>query len=428
MLSGYCMPSAYALIDCNNFYVSCERLFAPRLAGRPVVVLSNNDGCVIARSEEAKALGVAMGEPYFRCRNLLRRHGVQVFSSNYTLYGDLSRRVMDLLRELEPEVEVYSIDEAFVRLPAAAPAELAEQGRRLRELIRRWVGIPVSVGIAATKTLAKVANRLAKQEPDHGGVFVLASASVDAVLAGVGVGEIWGIGRRRADLLRTHGLRTALDLKRGDDAWLRRRLTVTGLRTAMELRGVSCLTLAEAPAARHSVASSRSFGRLVSDRGELGEALISYLSLAAEKLRRQGLVAASLHVYLTTDRFQATTPQYSGGRTVILARPTGATPELIPPARRCLEALFRPGYGYRKIGVVLAGLSPAGMRQGELFASSGPAAAEALMEACDRVNQRWGRDTIRSGGAGLVRPWRNRREYLSAAATTNWAEIPVVTA
>ncbi|NTW37306.1 MAG: hypothetical protein HGB17_14535 [Syntrophobacteraceae bacterium] len=277
------MAQIFALLDCNNFYVSCERLFNPRLEGRPVVVLSNNDGCIIARSNEAKVLGIKMGEPFFKCRGLIAAHQVQVFSSNYPLYGDLSQRVMDVLCQLEPEVEIYSIDEAFIRLPQANEEALLENGRHLRATVKKQVGIPVSIGFGPTKTLSKIANRIAKKRPEHGGVFALPDQGLDALLATIEVGDVWGIGPRQSQKLFACGIRTALDLKNGNDTWLRKHLTVTGLRTAMELRGVSCLPLEDMPPPRKSVTSSRSFGQPITDLAWLREALSSYIAIAAEK-------------------------------------------------------------------------------------------------------------------------------------------------
>lgn len=419
----------YGLLDCNNFYASCERVFNPGLEGRPVVVLSNNDGCVIARSGEAKALGIGMGEPYHRCRELSERHQVQVFSSNYALYGDLSRRVMDLLGRLEPEVEVYSIDEAFFRVPAAAPGAVRENGRAIRAAVRQQVGLPVSIGFGPTKTLAKIANHLAKKRPEQGGVVVFpAGAAGDRLLAGVEVGEVWGIGRRSARKLVARCITTALALKNADTALIRRLLTVTGARTQQELRGISCLDLEAAPAPRQSIVTSRSFGRPVAGLVDLREALAAYLSIAAVKLRASRQLAGGLQVFVATNRFRASEPQYSDSRTLTLARPTALTPELLGRALALLEQLYRPGYLYQKVGVLLLDLRPQECRQGELFAQPEPLAGRELMAALDRVNHRWGRDTLRYAATGLVRPWWHRQARKSPAYTTSWQELPVAKA
>ena len=421
------MAGVFALLDCNNFYVSCERLFNPRLEGRPVVVLSNNDGCIIARSNEAKALGIKMGEPFFQCRQLIAAHRVEVFSSNYPLYADLSQRVMDIIAQLEPEVEVYSIDEAFIRLPEATPAALRENGCRLRATIRRQVGIPVAIGFGPTKTLAKVANRVAKKQPEHGGVFVLPEPGQerDQILADLGVEDVWGIGYRSTAKLAARGIRTALALSKADDEWLRKRLTVTGLRTAMELRGVSCLPLEQSPSPSKSIITSRSFGRPVGDLGELREALATYVSVAAAKMREQHLNAGCLQVFLTTNRFRPAEPQYSNSMTVTLAQPTASTPELIRRATDSLRRIYPQGFAYQKVGVVLLDLADAGYVQPSLFHPLRPG-QEKLMAAMDRINQRWGRDTLHSAATGFRKPWKNRQTRKSPAYTTSWHELPVV--
>lgn len=420
------MTKVFALLDCNNFYVSCERLFDPRLEGRPVVVLSNNDGCVIARSNEAKALGIKMGEPFFKCRKLIEAGQVRVFSSNYALYGDLSRRVMDVLAGLEPEVEVYSIDEAFMRMPPGTTAALLENGRHMRTTIRKQVGIPVSIGFGPTKTLAKIANRIAKKQPEYGGVFVLSAQGRDELLATVAVGDVWGIGGRSAAKLSLYGIRTALDLKKNaDDGWLRKQLTVTGLRVAMELRGISCLPLEKIPPPSKSITTSRSFGRPVTGLVELREALASYVSTAAEKLRGQQLKTGCLQVYLTTNHFRSGEPRYANSMTITLPAPSASTSELIGHAVKALHRIYRPGFAYQKVGVVLMGLVNAALAQPGLFSAPGKD-NDALMAALDRINGRWGRDTLRSAATGFLRPWQNRQAMKSPAYTTSWEELPVV--
>ncbi|MFA7381827.1 MAG: Y-family DNA polymerase [Desulfurivibrionaceae bacterium] len=419
------MTQIFALLDCNNFYVSCERLFNPKLAGQPVVVLSNNDGCIIARSNEAKALGIRMGEPFFKCRKFIEAKQVQVFSSNYPLYGDLSQRVMGILSQLEPEVEVYSIDEAFFRQPKGKSQALLENGRHIRTTVGKQVGIPVSIGFGATKTLAKIANRIAKKQPEHGGVFVLPEQNLEAILATIEVGEVWGIGPRQSQKLCAYGMRTVLDLKNANDAWLRKHLTITGLRTAMELRGVSCLPFEEAPAPRKSITSSRSFGQPVTDLSGLREALSAYVSIAAEKLRAEQKKAGCLQVYLTTNRFREGEPQYANSLTVTLANPTASTLALIHHASEALRQLYRPGFSYQKVGVVLVDLVASSHEQQHLFRVPHKEQGE-LMAALDKINRRWGRDTLQSGSAGLERPWKNKQTRKSPSYTTSWHELPVV--
>jgi DNA polymerase V len=422
------MKKVFALVDCNNFYASCERLFRPELKGKPVVVLSNNDGCVIARSNEAKALGITMGAPYFQNKTRMQQHNVYVFSSNYALYGDLSHRVMDLLQQMEPEVEIYSIDEAFIGLPISRTRQLTEYGHRLRKRIGQCVGIPVSIGIGPTKTLAKIANRIAKKKPSHDGVFDMTEHNdPDRLLAAVAVEDVWGIGRQYAKKLNRRGIVNGLQLKNADSAWIRKHLTVSGLRTVMELQGVSCLPLADIPANRKSLVSSRSFGRPVTLRTELREAVASYVSAAAARLRTQGLVAGFLHVFLATNRFKEDLPQYSSILMTGLSLPTDCTSTLIRSACQVLERIYRPGYQYQKAGVMLTGLMPRNQCQPNLFL---PPADDrvALMAAVDRINTRWGRNTLQFGAAGLIKPWTMRQYRKSPAYTTNWGELPVATA
>lgn len=414
----------FALVDCNNFYVSCERLFAPGLCGRPVVVLSNNDGCVIARSNEAKALGIAMGEPYFKVAAFLRRHGVRVFSSNYALYGDISQRVMETLAAVEPAVEVYSIDEAFVRLPMMDQGAGEAWAAALRERVERDVGIPVSVGLGTTRTLAKVANRLAKKKK-NGVCALVTDEAVTATLAALPVADVWGVGRRTAEKLIRRGAPTALAYRRLPDDWLRRYLHLPGLRTAMELRGISCIPPERASLSGRSVVCSRSFKEPVRDAAWLREAVSAYAALAGEKLRRRGLAAACLHVFLRTSPHRTDQPQYRNQTAVPLAPATAHGRALIRAAIHGLDAIYRPGFDFRKAGVMLTGLVAADAVQGHLFR---PGEDDALMAAIDRVNHRYGRDTLRFAATGLERPWAMRREFPSPAYTTRWQDLPVVTA
>ncbi len=419
----------YALLDCNNFYASCERVFDPSLEGCPIIVLSNNDGCVIARSNEAKILDIPMGEPFFKCEKLIAGHLVKVLSSNYALYGDLSGRVMEVLGRLEPEVEVYSIDEAFFRLPDGTPESVLATGRSIRNTIRRQVGLPVSIGFAPTKTLAKIANRIAKKKPEHGGVFALPEGlELDRLLAGVEVGDVWGIGRQSSRKLATYGIGSALDLRDADPSWIRQKLTVTGARTQLELRGIPCIDLEQAPAPRKSIITSRSFGHPVRNLTDLREAAAAYVSIAAEKLRDSGQKTRSLQVFLNTNLFRENQPRYANSQTVTLARATASTSELITRALALINELYRPGYVYQKVGVMLLDLSPENSGQGELFAPPPAPQSQKLMDALDRVNRRWGSETLRYAATGFKRPWWYLRAMKSPAYTTSWHELPVAKA
>ena len=417
-----------ALVDCNNFYVSCERVFDARLRGRPVVVLSNNDGCVVARSEEAKALGIEMGAPAFQCEALFRRHGVETYSSNYELYGDMSRRVMDTLSRFASEMEVYSIDESFLALDSADSESAARHAREIRRVVRKWTGIPVSIGIAPTKTLAKVANGAAKRDRALRGVLAVRPGEpLDRLLGDLDVEKVWGIGAARTRLLRAHGLTTARHLRNAPDRWVRKHLTVTGLRTTYELRGIPCLPLGTAPAPKKNIASSRSFSRPVMALGELKEAVACYVSRAAEKLRSQGSVCGVVEVSIQTSPFKS--PYYAPSGKTTLPVATSFTPALVGHACGILERLYRPGHAYIKAGCVLSRLVACGNAQLSLFEDETDRRKhEALMETVDDLNRRLGSDTVFLSSAGTTRPWQTRREKKSPSYTTRWGELFTVAA
>ena len=422
------MPPIFALVDCNNFYASCERVFNPKLEGQPIVVLSNNDGCVVARSNEAKALGIAMGVPEFQIRPLLRAHHVHVFSSNYTLYGDLSQRVMETLEQFCPDLEVYSIDEAFLSLVDFERRNLTDYGRQIRQTVKQWTGIPVSVGIAETKTLAKIANRVAKQTPDMGGVCdLLTCPDREALLSRVAVEDVWGIGPNHAHMLTQHGITTAFQLRRVDDQWIRKRMGIVGLRLVMELRGVSCLDLEQCPAPKQSLTCSRAFGTLISTLGEMEEAVSVYTSRVAEKLRRERLAATVLTVCLTTNEFKEG-PQYSNALTLNLSVVTDTTSDLIKSALQGIRAIYRDGYLYKKAGVMLTGLVPVSQTQADLFDDRDRRKSKRLMSALDAINDRWGADTLHYASSGISKPWKTQFHRRSPAYTTDWDALPVVNA
>jgi DNA polymerase V len=418
----------FALVDCNNFYASCERVFDPKLEGKPVVVLSNNDGIVVARSNEAKALGIGMGVPEFQIRRLIRAHDVQVFSSNYTLYGDMSQRVMDTLAQFTPDLEIYSIDEAFLSLPGFTSRNLTEYGREVCTTVRQWTGIPVSVGIAETKTLAKVAARVAKRSKDVAGVFDLtACQDRDALLAETAVEDIWGIGPNWARLLKQHGIATALALRDADVHWARKAMGVVGERLVRELRGVSCLPLEDCPPPKQSITVSRSFGRPVTTLAEMKEAVAFYTGRAAEKLREERLAVTVLTVFLTTNTFKDE-PHYSNAVTIKLPVVTDSTSDLLRYALPGIERLFRDGYHYKKAGVMLTALVPASQVQGDLFDCQDRARSGQLMRALDRLNDHMGAGTLRYAAEGLTQRWKARFERRSPAYTTNWRDLPVAKA
>ena len=421
----------FGLVDCNNFYVSCERVFDPGLEGRPVVILSNNDGCIIARSEEAKALGVPMAAPFFRWRDFLRRNTVAVLSSNYALYGDLSQRVMALLHAAEPEVEVYSIDEAFVAFGATNRGNRTAYAQDLRDAIRRSTGVPVTIGIAPTKTLAKIANRVAKKRADCEGVLDMTEhPRPEDLLRLIDVQDVWGIGSRYAGRLRALGIANALELSEADPAWLHRRFSVNVARTVVELRGQAAIPLDAQPQDRKSTTCSRSFGHPVATREGLEQAVATFVARAAEKLRKQDSVAAAMQVFLMARRSRETNAHTVVSRTVVLPEPTSVTPLLARRALACVRSAFRPGTEYVKAGVVLSGLTGAsrGAAQLRLFAGPDDGRLPRLMEAVDGINARWGRNTVRFGAMGYAGSWQMQQAWKSRRFTTCWDDLPVVRA
>jgi DNA polymerase V len=417
------MNTRFALVDCNNFYASCERVFNPRLARRPLAILSNNDGCVIARSEEVKQLGVPMGAPAHDHKATFEKNGVVVLSSNYALYGDMSARVMEVLRPAVPAMEVYSIDEAFLEFPEGRGAEFA---RELRARVRQWTGIPVSIGIGPTKTLAKIANRLSKKTPELGGVLDLGMVrNLDETLARISCADIWGIGKRLALRLAAGGVRTACDLKHAETAWVRKTLGVVGERIQRELQGVSCLALEEVPAPKKGIASAKSFGRPVESLVELEEALSTYTARAAEKLRAARLLARHLHVFVTTNPFSSHQPQYQAGAQTRLATPTNHTPDLIAAALRLLRGIHRPGHLYKKTGIFVTDLIGEEELQPDLFRPACDVERhKRIDEVVDRLNRKLGRNAIRYGSMGTDSKWAMRQENRSKKYTTSWDELP----
>jgi DNA polymerase V len=417
------MGAPIALVDCNNFYASCERVFQPKLRGKPVVVLSNNDGCVIARSNEAKALGIEMGAPWHLSKDRFRKAGVVVRSSNYTLYGDMSGRVMRVLADFTPNLEIYSIDEAFLGLNGFE-LRLEAHARELRQTVLQWTGIPVSVGIAPTKTLAKVANRLAKKDPTSGGVrWLLDEASQREALAKLELTDLWGIARRLAERLHAIGITTPLELRDADHRLIRERFSVVLERMVMELQGVACIGLEEVTPDRKSLVASRSFGQAVETRAGLEEAVSIYTARAAEKMRRQNLATASLAVWVETNSFKPNERQYNASKAVRLPVATADTGKLVAAATAALRIIFKPGYRYKKAGVTFLDLVPAGQVQGALFDRPDDARSVKRMRAIDALNTRYGRGTISFGTAGERQAWALRREFMSPRYTTVWDEL-----
>ncbi|MCK4606691.1 MAG: Y-family DNA polymerase [candidate division Zixibacteria bacterium] len=423
----------FTLVDCNNFYASCERVFDPKLKKQPVIVLSNNDGCIVARSEEAKALGIGMGEPFFRCRDIIEKHGIHVFSSNYTLYGNMSERVMNTLTQFTLEMEIYSIDEAFLDLSGCdhldKHGDLTEYARTIRATVRQWTGIPVSIGIGRTKTLAKVANRLAKKSARAMGVLNLVdSPYMDKALERVCIADVWGIGRRSVKKLKEKGVTNARQLRDIDDRLIRKQMGIVGLRLVYELRGISCLSLETCPPPRKGIMSSRSFGRKVESPEELKEAVTAYVTKAAVKLREQNLAAQVLTVFLTTNPYSRDDGQYSNSIVLHLPTAINNTVELIRYAVQGIERIFKKGFRYKKAGVMLDELIPAGQIQTTLFDRGNAGRNKKLTEVIDMVNDIMGSGTLKYAAQGSAQPWSGKCKNLSPRYTTNWKELLTVSA
>ncbi len=414
-----------ALVDCNNFYVSCERIFDPSLEGRPVVVLSNNDGCVIARSEEAKALGIAMGAPVFRMESFITRHGVRVFSSNYALYGDLSGRVQAILREFSPQVETYSIDEAFLVLQLPPGRDLYAYGDEIRLAIRRRLGIPVTVGIASTKSLAKLANRFAKKNKGTGPVYCLDTNEKTAeALAATPIGDVWGIGAQHSRRLQWMGIATAADfIEKLKPGWIRNNLTVLGERLYRELRGIPSIAWEEMPQPKKGICTARSFGKLLTAKEDIREAVASYAGACALKLRQQKSCASLVQVLLQTNVHRVREPQYARSVSLALPLPSNSSRAIIARALAGLDGIYRSGYQFKKAGVIVSELVPECAVQRGLFDDCDHEREARMMQALDAVNARFGRDRLRFAVQGFAREWKLRQMNLSPCYTTRIEEV-----
>lgn len=424
------MP-VFALVDCNNFYASCEKLFDPKLASKPVVVLSNNDGCVVARSAEVKAMGIPMGVPWFKIQKEAKQYGIVAFSSNYALYADMSNRVVEVLGQFTPSLEVYSIDESFLDL-SGFNRDLVEYGQEIRQRIQQWLGLAVCVGIAPSKTLAKLANHCAKNGlAGSAGVCdftTMTESQLTQLFAGIDVGEVWGVGSKIEARLANMGITTVLQLREADPDLIRSKFSVVQERTVRELRGVSCLDLEEVAPDKQQIMCSRSFGQYVYDRDQLEEVLASYVARAAEKLRKQASLAGALMVFIRTNPFNPKEPQYQRSMTIPLPEATADTRVLVMWALKGLKRIYRPGFAYQKAGVMLSELRPKAMAQVSLFADLEDDRGQRLMATLDVINQRWGRGTLRSAAEGMEKPWQMKRQRLSPSYTTDWDGLPMVIA
>jgi len=413
----------YALVDCNNFYASCERLFRPQLEGKPIVVLSNNDGCVIARSNEAKKLNIPMGAPEFKYRQQMKAQGVYVFSSNFPLYGDLSARVMHILEKLSPHLELYSIDEAFADMRGFDHFDLYAHGLDVRQTVLRWTGIPVSIGFGQTKTLAKIANRVAKKATKSKGVFVFDNQKqIDSVLKKVEIGDVWGIGRKWSDKLKHNGIHSAYDLATADSTWIRRKYSIVMQRTLRELNGENCISVEELPE-KKQLLISRSFKSRVTDYHQLQALLSGYIGRACEKLRKQGSVAKSMTLFIRTSPFANDGNQYSQSFPLSLHQYTADTATFIKMGRYALEKIYKEGYEYQKAGIMLFDIIPDRCQQLCLFqAEKYDTAARKRMQLIDHINGKFGNQTLRIASESEKR-WYMNQNFLSPRYTTCWDEL-----
>ena len=414
------------LVDCNSFYVSCERLFNPKIKRKPVVVLSNNDGCIISRSNEAKALGIKMGEPYFKAKDIIIKNNVNVFSSNYSLYGDLSRRVMRTLKRFNSDIEIYSIDEAFMDLSNFSDKEVEEVGKEIRSTVLKWTGIPTSIGIAKTKTLSKVANHIAKKTK-VGVTSLIGVENLDPILEKVEINDVWGVGRQLTKFYQKNRIYNAKQLKNKSNTWIKKCSNVLSSRTAMELRGIPCIELEKTTSKRKSCVVSRSFGKRVENFQELKEAVASYCLNASEKLRSENLVAKALTVFVRTSPFQRSFGYYSNSKTIDFPVATNNSIETVKTAISILQDIYKNGYRYQKAGVMFSGLSNEDNKN-NLFACEKDEKINRLMRSIDKTNYRFGRSTLSVASAGIRKKWFMKREHSSKIDTADFYCIPTIKA
>jgi len=413
-----------ALVDCNSFYVSCETLFNPKLRNKPVVVLSNNDGCIISRSNEAKALGIKMGEPYFKEKDVIVKNNVQVFSSNYSLYGDISRRVMRTLKRFNSNIEIYSIDEAFLDLSNFSDDEIEGVGHEIRNVVLKWTGIPTSIGIAKTKTLSKVANHIAKKK-QSGITNFIGVENIDPLLEKVDISDVWGVGKQLTKFYHKNGIYNAKQLKNKSNTWIKKNSNVLGSRTAMELRGISCIDIEKTKSKRKSCVVSRSFGERIEKYQELKEAVAGYCLNASEKIRSESLTTKSITVFIRTSPFQNRFGYYSNSKTIDFPIATNDSIEIVKTALTALESIFKNGYRYQKAGVLLSGLSEATNNK-NLFSSEKDEKINSLMKSIDNTNYRYGRSTLSLASAGVQKRWSSKRQHYSRIDTADFHCLPTI--
>ena len=413
----------FALIDCNSFYVSCERLFNPRINNKPVVVLSNNDGCVISRSTEAKKIGIKMGEPYFKVKELVKRNNVYIFSSNYGLYGDISRRVMKTLKSFSDKIEIYSIDEAFVDLSHVEEKEVENYGKEIKKRILKWTGIPTSVGISNTKTLSKIANHIAKNNKT--GVTYL-KENIDKSLKNFYISDIWGVGKQLSKLYIKNGIDTAYKLKNISNSWVKKSTNVLGAKTVMELRGISCINLETQETKRKSCCVSRSFGKKVRSLEKLQESVTTHCLNAAEKIRKDNQTTRAITIYIRTSPFDKNRKYYSNSITIDLPIATSNSLEIVKKAIDGLKKIYKYGYFYQKSGIVLSKLNENSEKEFNLLAPIMENKSQTLMKAIDFTNAKYGKNAISIAQAGINNTWKMRKKYSSKIDTTSFDFLPKI--
>jgi DNA polymerase V len=415
-----------ALVDCNSFYVSCERLFNPSIIKKPVVVLSSNDGCIISRSTEAKSLGIKMGEPYFKVEKIVKENDVKVFSSNYSLYGDISRRVMKTLKQFSPQIEIYSIDEAFLNLSSIKDENLLKHGDRIRKIILKWTGIPTSIGIATTKTLSKVANHIAKNEKS-GVVNLINSQQTDEILSKIKINDVWGVGRELTKFYIKNGISTAYQLKNMHNGWIKKNTNVLGSRTAMELKGIPCVSLEILQEKRKNCCVSRSFGTKVQKLEELNEAITTHCLNAAEKIRSDNQTTKKITVFIRTSPFQKDKNYYANSKNIDLPMSTNDSIELVKQALIALKCIYRKGYKYQKAGIIFSGLSDVDIYKKNLFSIvKGEEKRVKLMKAIDYTNNKYGRHSLSIAQAGMKKKWNIKKQHSSKIDTASFTFLPTI--
>ena len=415
-----------ALVDCNSFYVSCERLFDPSIGKKPVIVLSSNDGCVISRSTEAKTLGIKMGEPYFKVEKIVKKNDVRIFSSNYSLYGDISRRVMKTLKQFSPKIEIYSIDEAFLNLSSIKDEDLLEYGNKIRKIVLKWTGIPTSIGIATTKTLSKAANHVAKKE-QSGVVNLINSKQIDKILSEININDVWGVGRQLTKFYIKNGVHTAYQLKNMHNNWIKKNTNVLGSRTAMELKGIPCISLEAYQEKRKNCCVSRSFGRKVTKLEELSESVATHCLNAAEKIRSDNQTTKRITVFIRTSPFQKNKNYYANSKDIDLPFRTNDSIELVKQALIALKYIYRKDYKYQKAGVIFSGLSDIDIYKKNLFSSiNSEEKRERLMKAIDYTNIKYGHHALSIAQAGLGKKWNVKRQHSSKIDTACFDLLPII--